>query len=937
VIKSSIIALLSLLAPAIAGAQSTDTNVVWTTPGKSSADSMPLGNGSLGINLWVEANGDLLFYLSRNDAYSEISQLCKAGQVRVSLSPTPFAVGAPFRQELKLREGICEITAGPPDKRVTLKVFVDAEAPVVHVIGESQVPLTVSAKVESWRTEPQPVASESAWTLASGPPNIVQAADKFPSVGPDAIAWFHRNENAFAFEETVRLQSLETIRETLWNPLLNRTFGGWIAGKGFQATDARTLATAKPLRSFHLRVASPCEQTATADDWLKFARETAAKSADPAEAVERTARWWAAFQDRSWVHCDVPPGGEVPKNDHPVRIGVDSGGGNRFAGSTGGLHLLGEPLAPNAIAARAKAPAETNPIPAAAPLDFKQGLTIEGWIKPDAAASGRILDKVTAGKPDGFLFDVQGENGLRLIVGTTQLQSPKQVLKPGQWQHVAATYDARDGAMAISVDGAPVAHVDSTLSPTGRTRHGLFVGQDKVSPEVAAMTLGKAWTLQRYMQACAGRSILPIKFNGSIFTIEPNPLPAAATHNSNNGLKTKDNPDWRRWGDCHWWQNVRMPYHAMQAAGDFDLMLPLFDMYERIRPFAEARAKLYHNVEGCYFSETLTIWGAYANGDYGWDRKGKQPKDVATQYWRYAWNQGLELVGLMLDYYEHTGDNGFATKRLFPMATSVLKYFDSRFSKDADGRIVLDPTQAVETYWHGVINDTPSVAGLNDISARLCALPETLTTPEQRKFFAHMKAAAPVLPIEDAQLGGKTVRRIAVAQKYEPKRSNCENPELFPIWPFRLFGLERPMLEEARNAYQLRGSYNDVGWGYDSNAAALLGLTREAAEIVKSRMANANAAYRWPATWGPNFDWLPDQCHGGNLMATINYMLLQSAGDRILLFPAWPKDWDVSFKLHAPKQTTVEATVKNGMITALKVIPESRRKDIVINPEFATK
>jgi hypothetical protein len=42
---------------------------------------------------------------------------------------------------------------------------------------------------------------------------------------------------------------------------------------------------------------------------------------------------------------------------------------------------------------------------------------------------------------------------------------------------------------------------------------------------------------------------------------------------------------------------------------------------------------------------------------------------------------------------------------------------------------------------------------------------------------------------------------------------------LFPIWPFRIFGLERPMLEEARNAYQLRGSHNDVGWGYDSNAA----------------------------------------------------------------------------------------------------------------------
>ena len=234
------------------------------------------------------------------------------------------------------------------------------------------------------------------------------------------------------------------------------------------------------------------------------------------------------------------------------------------------------------------------------------------------------------------------------------------------------------------------------------------------------MTVGKAHTLQRYMQACAGRSIFPIKFNGSIFTVEP-------TYLGKDG-----NPDWRRWGDCHWWQNVRMPYHAMQAAGDFDLMMPLFDTFERIRPFAEARAKLYHNAEGCYFAETMTVWGTYANRDYGWDRTGKQPKDVDCPYWRFAWNQGLEVVGLMLDYYEHTGDKAFLENRLLPMASSVLRYFDTRFRKDADGRIVLDPTQSVETYWHDVINDTPTVAGLNDVTTRLCALPEKLTTPEQR-------------------------------------------------------------------------------------------------------------------------------------------------------------------------------------------------------------
>ncbi len=717
-------------------------DVIWTTPGKNSSDSMPLGNGALGINLWVEKNGDLLFYLGRNDTLSEVSQLCKAGMVRVSLSPNPFLSGTPFRQHLKLRDGVCEITAGAPGKEVRLKVFVDSASPVVHVMANSEQPLAVTAKVESWRTEPQPVPDESAWTLANGPQKIIQAPDVFPRAGKNSVSWYHRNENSFAFEETVRVQSLESIRDKMKDPLLHRTFGGWVAGTGFASTDDRALSTTNPVREFHLRVASPSEQSPTAEAWLKSAESIANGAEDGQAALARTTASWQAFWHRSWVDCGIK--------------------------------------------------------------------------------------------------------------------------------------------------------------------------------SKSAMTVGKAHTLQRYMQACAGRSVFPIKFNGSIFTVEPKPM-------------RKDvNPDWRRWGDCHWWQNVRMPYHAMQAAGDFDLMMPLFDTFERIRPFAEARAKLYHNVEGCYFAETMTIWGTYANRDYGWNRTGKEPKDVDCKYWRFAWNQGIELVGLMLDYYEHTGDQTFLKDRMLPMATSVLKYFDTRFRKDADGRIILDPTQSVETYWFDVINDTPTVAGLIDVSTRLCALPENLTSNEQRKFFSHMKTAAPVIPIEEAQLNGKPVRRIGVAQKYNPKRSNCENPELFPIWPFRIFGLERPMLDEARNAYQMRGSHNDVGWGYDGNAAPLLGLTDEAARILKVKIDNSNTAYRWPATWGPNFDWLPDHCHGGNLMASTNYMLLQHSGDKILLLPAWPKDWDVSFKLHAPHQTTVECVYRNGKIEKFEVLPKERRKDITL-------
>ena len=46
-----------------------DCNVVWGSPSGDSFGSMPLGNGDVGLNVWVEHNGDLVFYVSKVDAF----------------------------------------------------------------------------------------------------------------------------------------------------------------------------------------------------------------------------------------------------------------------------------------------------------------------------------------------------------------------------------------------------------------------------------------------------------------------------------------------------------------------------------------------------------------------------------------------------------------------------------------------------------------------------------------------------------------------------------------------------------------------------------------------------------------------------------------------------------------------------------------------------
>jgi hypothetical protein len=120
---------------------------------------------------------------------------------------------------------------------------------------------------------------------------------------------------------------------------------------------------------------------------------------------------------------------------------------------------------------------------------------------------------------------------------------------------------------------------------------------------------------------------------------------------------------------------------------------------------------------------------------------------------------------------------------------------------------------------------------------------------------------------------------------------------------------------------------------------AALGLPDAAQQRAIYKLANTSAPQaRFPAFFGPGHDWLPDHNWGGSAMTGLQEMLLAADpyGDgKIHLLAAWPQAWDVDFKLHAPQQTVVEASVKHGKLITLKVTPESRRRDVVLNPLFA--
>jgi len=901
-----------------------DYNVVWNSPSSDHHGSMPLGNGDIALNAWMTSDGDLQFYISKTDAWDDNARLLKVGKVRVHFEPNLIAAGKDFRQELKLREGALEITLENP-ARTKIRLWVDANNPVVHVIAEAAVPVEVTAHVEVWRTN-QHELTELQISDVMNHPGKPESKHAPTLIEPDIaltnqtsrVGWLHHNVKSVGPQMLAEVQGLTGFQQP--DPLLHRTFGGVITAlKGERLDDRRLRSPRGTSHQFSVFVLT--RHPSTPERWLadmdNLIHRVEAQPFKSRRAAHEA--WWAEFWERSWIRAvtnpdaKLSPASIVPTNRHSVRIGMDQGSGNNYSGELGRVSILAKPLAGAEIAALTKMDRDrplpegvfsgTNLVPQSLPnsagWSFPAGFTIEAWVKPQklGSAGARLVDKITPGKSDGFLLDTFPGNSLRFICGERTL-SRADALPADRWTHVAAVADSAAGGCRLYVDGKLAA--DNSGTP--------------VVDEAAYVS--QMYHLQRFITACAGRGAYPIKFNGTLFTVPPGP--------------TEQDPDYRRWGPGYWWQNTRLPYISLCSSGDFDLQRPLFHMYaDELLPLSKYRTRHYLSHEGAYYPECIMFWGPVFSETYGWTPFEQRKDKLQESGWhKWEWVGGLELCWMMLDYYEHTLDRDFLRQTALPFSREILTFFEQHYPADAEGKLVMHPSQALETWWH-CTNATPELAGCLAVTERLLALPRETAPALDRELWQRLRAKLPPIPVRD--LDGK--KALAPATFFDQK-SNIENPELYPVFPFRLFAFNRPNPEWALAALEIRWDRGHSGWRQDDIFMAYLGLTDDARKAIVERARSHDRGERFPAFWGPNYDWTPDQDHGGVLMKTFQSMLLQTDGRKLFLLPAWPKAWNVDFKLHAPQQTVIEGVYRDGKLTSLKVTPEARRAELkVLDPK----
>ena len=455
----------------------------------------------------------------------------------------------------------------------------------------------------------------------------------------------------------------------------------------------------------------------------------------------------------------------------------------------------------------------------------------------------------------------------------------------------------------------------SFIEPIGDT-------ENKNDSDIKEIT--RNYTLFRYMLGCNAYGSVPTKFNGGLFTFDPCHIDE----------KQAFTPDYRKWGGGTMTaQNQRLVYWPMLKSGDFDMMSSQFDFYNRMLKNAELRTQVYWQHNGACFCEQIENYGLPNPAEYGFKRPEWFDKGVEYNAWlEYEWDTILEFCQMILETKNYA--NADITPYL-PLIESSLTFFDEHYRQlasrrgrkalDGNGQLVLFPGSACETY-----------KMTNNASSTIAALRTVLENDGKKD---EMLKTIPPIPLRYIEIkdslnptaSPELKQTISPAVSWE-RINNVETPQLYPVFPWRIYGVGKENLELARNTYfydpEAIKFRSHVGWKQDNIWAACLGLTEEAKRLTLAKLSNG--PHRFPAFWGPGYDWTPDHNWGGSGMIGLQEMLLQTNGEQILLFPAWSKEWDIHFKLHAPGETTVEATLKDGKVTDLKVLPESRKKDIII-------
>lgn len=451
-----------------------------------------------------------------------------------------------------------------------------------------------------------------------------------------------------------------------------------------------------------------------------------------------------------------------------------------------------------------------------------------------------------------------------------------------------------------------------------------------------------------YYMASSSRGLLPPKWNALLFATAG---------------------DQRQWGSQFWVWTTEMLYFPLSKADAIDLMDPYFDMYVRQLPNCEKAARQRWGSRGAYFPETTAFDGPTV-----------LPDDVAAEFQdvllgrkkhtelshradamcrfdshlraatrpredRYTWishvaSSGSELAVQAWWRYRYTGDTEWLRTHAYPLLRGTVEFYRYLVKKGKDGRYHLSGTNAHEDFW-GVedgIMDLAAIRGTVPLAIRAAEILDVdVDLRATWKEFLDKLAPYPMGsdPRAKALTGGVLAEDVWAAG-YLGDVNGQHNPEdvwLNPVFPFEDWTLEtrdaavdkivQKTLDLApRHASVLRGA--GLGTAIRTPiAVSRAGRGTDLPAVLSSYYAafsplpNGMSLFEGPTA--------PSVEHLGLLTTTLQDALVQSVSPRpgepeiIRVFPAWPNEWQASFRLLVRGGFLVSSATREGKVDLVEI------------------
>ncbi|WP_310741765.1 glycosyl hydrolase family 95 catalytic domain-containing protein [Microbispora sp. H13382] len=323
--------------------------------------------------------------------------------------------------------------------------------------------------------------------------------------------------------------------------------------------------------------------------------------------------------------------------------------------------------------------------------------------------------------------------------------------------------------------------------------------------------------------------------------------------------------------------NLQAAVAGLLVTGTPELLLPVFDLLERLLPDFRDNARRLYGCRGILVPAHVSTHGRHNHFHPTW----------CLTFWTAgaAW-----LSRLYYDYYDHTGDLGFLRERALPFMTEAAEFYEDFLDEHGNFAPSYSPENAPSGGdAQACVNATMDIAAVRDLLRNLVrAHGESSLDARRWQALRDRLSAYRIAPTgelsEWAPPPGLTL---------EDDHAHRHASHLYPFWydtgeaadpALRAAGAEavRRRLEWWRGAESDEMAFGLVQLGL---AAANLGMAAEASQaldLLVTRYWRANMV----STHNRDAIFNVDVC--GGVPALVAAMLVRSEGDRLDLLPACP-------------------------------------------------